>query len=137
TFSLTPSSSNLAIGISIADPLTSVPAQSSTRNLDGLDRRLMNAQYKNGSILTTHGIQVDSTGAASSTGGRNGMRWYEITGLPDVSGAFSPSIRQSGTLFDPSATNPLSYWAGSIAASGQGHVALGSSFAGSSSFVGA
>src|SRR5437879_11818523 len=65
------------------------------------------------------------------------MRFYEITGVPDVSGSFAPSIRQSGTLFDSSATNPKSYWAGSIAASGQGHAVVASSYAGNSSFAGA
>src|SRR5437016_5193284 len=86
----------------------------------------MMAQMKNGSLWTAHAIQVNAAGAASASGGRDGSRWYEIAGLLTA----TPSVSQSGTLFDATASGPSSYWVPSIAASGQGHVALGSSVAG-------
>ena len=79
---------------------------------------------RNGRLWTTHQMQVDDSGVAGS-GGRNGVRWYELQNL----GA-TPSVVQSGTVFDPAAANPASFWFGAIMPSGQGHVALGMSAAG-------
>jgi uncharacterized repeat protein (TIGR01451 family) len=93
-------------------------------NLDALDDRLFAAQLRGGHIWTAHNIQVGATGAASNTGGRDGSRWYEI----DVAGA--PSLVQSGTMFDPAAANPNSYWIPSVAVSGQNVMAIGGSVAG-------
>lgn len=88
--------------------------------LDGIDDRLMAAHLRGNQIWTSHQIEVDAAGVAALGGGRNGTRWYSI----DVSGAL-PVLTQAGTVFDPSATNPLSYWMGSVMVSGQGHVAMG------------
>src|SRR5262249_27152559 len=52
-------------------------------------------------------------------------RWYDITNLDTT-----PILNQSGTVFDGASSNPLSYWIPTIAASGQGHAALGFSVAG-------
>jgi len=76
-------------------------------------------------------IQVNSSGVASSTGGRNGSRWYEISNLTGT-----PSLVQSGTLFDPASANPRGFWIPSVAASGQGHMALGCGYAGTNDFAG-
>src|SRR5262249_573814 len=70
-------------------------------------------------------FQVNASGQANDAGGRNGSRWYEIQNL-----GTTPSLRQSGTLFDSAATNPSSFWIPSCNMSGQGHMALGSSAAG-------
>ena len=122
---------NFPVTISTANNL-GIPAQgSSPLPLDAMALRLMNAQLVNGSIWTTQGTQVDATGTASSTGGRNGVRFYEITNLSGT-----PSIRQSGTLFDSAASNPLSYWVGTIGTSGQGHTVLASSYAGPTAYAG-
>ena len=51
------------------------------------------------------------------TGDRNGSRWYQIGSLTTT-----PALVQSGTLFDPAATNPRGYWIPSVAMSGQGHM---------------
>jgi hypothetical protein len=126
--------------ISIGDPLStaeplSVPAHGGTRNIDAIDYRLMNAQIINGSLWTAHSIQVDQTGAGGGAIGtqRDGMRFYQINSLTGT-----PAVVQSGTLYDPSVTaNPLYYWMGSIAATGQGHAVLASSFAGSKDYEGA
>jgi hypothetical protein len=90
-----------------------------------LDDRLFQARIHHGSLWTAHNIEVNSNGIANSAGGRDGVRWYEITNF-----TATPGLRQSGTLFDPAASNPSSYWIGTCAISGQGHVAVGCSVAG-------
>src|SRR6185369_16463323 len=75
-------------------------------------------------------INVTSAGVATSTTGvtgRNGARFYEITNL-----ATTPTLRQSGTLFDSTTVTTGTarhHWIPSIAASGQNHVAIGVSVA--------
>ena len=99
-------------------------------NLDSLDDRLFACQIHRNrvtgvtSLWTAHNIQVNSSGVASNSGGRNGSRWYEIGSL-----GTTPTLIQSGTLFDSAASNPRGYWIPSIAISGQGHAALGTSYA--------
>jgi hypothetical protein len=93
--------------------------------LDALDDRLFDAQLRDGHLWTAHNVAVDAAGTGSDSGDRDGARWYEI----DVTGG-SPSVVQSGTLFDGAASNPRSYWIPSIKVSGQGHAAIGASAAG-------
>jgi len=93
--------------------------------LDALDDRLFDAKSRGGLVWTAQNIAVDATGAGSDAGDRDGVRWYEI----DVSGA-SPSLVQSGTLFDAAASNPRFYWMPSIMVTGQGHAAIGASAGG-------
>lgn len=116
-------SPTLAANVFLTVPATAFPMDVTTpgggQPLDGLDDRLQGAHIRAGRIWTAHQIQVDSGGVASSTGNRNGVRWYQI----DVSAA--PALIQVGTVFDSSAVNPLSYWMGTVMASGQGHAALG------------
>ena len=73
--------------------------------LDALDDRLFDAKLRDGHLWTAHNIAVDATGAGGDSGDRDGARWYEI----DLTGD-SPSVVQSGTLFDAAASNPRSYW---------------------------
>lgn len=94
-------------------------------NLDGLDDRLFAAHIRNGRLWTAHNIQVNTTGASSGTGGRNGSRWYEIQNLTGT-----PSVVQSGTIFDNAATNPQNYSIPSVMVSGQGHAAFSLTTAG-------
>lgn len=107
------------------------PVLGSTKPLDGSDDRLLVARIhldkiaNQMSLWTTHNIQVDAAGTASTSGGRNAMRWYQITNLTST-----PTLSQSGTLFDSAVSNPANYWMGSLAMSGQGHMALSSSVAG-------
>jgi hypothetical protein len=128
----TPSiSGNISISVPTTSFPANVPAQKSTNPLDALDDRLFSAVQKNGSLWTAHNSGVDSTGTASSTPDRDAVRWYEITGLTST-----PALNQAGTLFDASASNPKYYWIGSVATSGQGHMALGASYAGAADFAG-
>ena len=126
--------------ISLTVPLTTTPITvphlnntgGSNGNLDGSDDRLYAAHLRNGRLWTAHAIQVDATGAQSSTGGRNGTRWYEIQNL-----TATPALVQSGTVFDSAAANPLSYWMPTVVVSGQGHAYLGFSSAGANAFANA
>jgi len=107
------------------------------KNLDALDDRLFGAAIRKNkltgvaSLFTAHNIQVNSSGVASSSGGRNGSRWYEIGNLTST-----PVLVQSGTLFDSAASSPRGFWIPSVAVTGQGHMALGCSYASINDFAG-
>ena len=119
----------------IADPIT-VPHLGNTGGLNGRlsgsDVRLNAAHLRNGHLWTAHTIQVNASGVASGTGGRNGSRWYEIQNLTTT-----PALVQSGTVYDNAAANPLSYWMPSVVVSGQGHAYMGFSSAGGAAFANA
>src|SRR5439155_9760747 len=78
-----------------------------------------------------HNLEVDATGVAVAGGGRNGSRWYEIGNLTTT-----PALIQAGTLFDSASLNAKGYWIPSVAISGQGHMALGCSYAASNAYAG-
>src|SRR6185436_13361325 len=110
-------SGNLEITVpATASPIT-VPHLGGTGGpngrLDAVDDRLFAAHLRNGRLWTAHNIQVDATGAASTSGGRNGSRWYELQNLHTT-----PSLVQSGTVFDSAASNPKYYWIPTIMVSG-------------------
>ena len=102
--------------------------------LRGMDRRLFSAQIRKGRLWTALATRVDATGATTLSdnlsGGRIGSRWYEIQNL-----ASTPSIAQSGTVFDSAATNPKSYFLPAIAVSGQGHAYMSVNSAGTANFI--
>ncbi len=123
----TPSiSGNLNLTVPATEnPMGGVVAQGVSTPLDDLDDRLFQARIHHGSLWTAHNIEVNTSGVASTSGGRDGSRWYEITNV-----TATPVLRQSGTLFDSSVANPASFWIPTCAISGQGHMALGCSVAG-------
>jgi uncharacterized repeat protein (TIGR01451 family) len=100
-------------------------------NLDAIDDRLFVAHIRNGRLWTAHTNAVTAGGASSNSNAqrRNGVRWYELN-VP--AGAGTPTVVQSGTIFDSAATVAAArqYWMGSAMVSGQGHAALGFSTAG-------
>ncbi|MBK9964142.1 MAG: hypothetical protein IPP07_04275 [Holophagales bacterium] len=102
--------------------------------LDALDERLYAAHFRSGKLLTAHNIGVNAVGVASGTLSRTATRWYEITG---VAAGNTPTVSQSGTVYDPLGTNPVFYWIPSIMVSGQGHAAMGFSTAGANARVNA
>jgi hypothetical protein len=121
-------SANMALTVPTTRSPLNVPYSGGTGNsLDAIDDRLFAAAvHRNkvagtNSLWTAHNIQVNSSGVGSSSGGRDGSRWYEIANMIST-----PTLVQSGTLYDASGT-PLYYWMPSVAASGQGHMALGCS----------
>ncbi|MEA2647279.1 MAG: hypothetical protein QOE92_2362 [Chloroflexota bacterium] len=125
-----PSATLLALSVPLTSSPLGVPALGSTVNLDATDDRLMAAHLRAGHLWTAHNICVNSGGVATVSGGnctadRDAIRWYDIGNL-----AAAPSLNQSGTVFDPAATNPRFYFIPSLMVSGQGHVAMGSSVAG-------
>ena len=123
-------SANIARSVSTTSFPIAVPHLGNTGGndgqLDALDDRLFAAHIRNGRLWTAHNIQVDATGVASDTGGRDGVRWYEL----NVPSSGTPTVVQSGTLFDPAASNPRFFWIPSIMVNGQGHAAMGFSTAG-------
>ncbi|HJQ71675.1 MAG TPA: C25 family cysteine peptidase [Blastocatellia bacterium] len=139
-------SPTISANISIATPLTTrfpvlVPHLGNTGGtggrLDGLDDRLYYAHLRNGRLWTAHSIGVNNTGVAGATNNRNAARWYE---LQNIASPGTPSVLQSGTLFDNNATNDANqrnYWIPTILVSGQGHAALGCSIAGTNERINA
>ncbi len=136
----------ISANISIATPLTTrfpvlVPHLGNTGGtggrLDGLDDRLFYAHLRNGRLWTAHNVGVNNTGVAGATNNRNAARWYE---LQNIISPGTPSVLQSGTLFDNNAVNDANqrnYWIPSILVTGQGHAALGCSIAGTTERVNA
>jgi hypothetical protein len=106
----------------------------SSGKLDALDDRLFAAHVRSGRLWTAHNIGVTAAGVAGGTTGSSGTkrdasRWYELN-VPIGSG--TPTVVQSGTIFDNAATVATAhqYWIPSVMVSGQGHAALGFSAAG-------
>jgi hypothetical protein len=123
-------SGNLAISVPTTYFPLNVPAQGTSTRLDALDDRLfeaMIARRPNGtvSLWAAHNIRVDASGVGGSGGNRTADRWYEIGSLDTT-----PGLVESGTVFDPAASNPRFFWIPSIAANGQGHASVNSSTAG-------
>jgi hypothetical protein len=115
-----------------------VPAQGSTTPVDGSDDRLYSAEIRRNrntgvrTLWTAHAIQVNASGVASTSGGRDGARWYQLGSMTST-----PTLLQSGTLFDSAASSPRYYVYPAGAMSGQGHFALGASFGGAVNFMSA
>ena len=134
--SLTPTiSSDMAVTIPATAQPQTVPAQGTTGNLDALDDRLFEAMIARGpdgsdTLWTAHNILVNSSGVGTSGGDRDASRWYQLGNLDTT-----PSVVQSGTLFDPAASNPQWYWIPSIAMNGQGNASLNASAAGPGRFT--
>ncbi len=125
-------SADVTVTVLATRPPRDVPQQGSSALLDGLDDRLLHAVIRNRRLWTNHQIEVNASGAAGAGGDRTAVRWYE---LRELDGAVA--VAQSGTVFDNAPANPLSFWMGALMPNGQGHVALGLSRSGASSFVNA
>jgi len=109
-----------------------VPQPSPGPLLDAIDDRVYEVMVQRlpggePRLWLAHNIEVNASGTGSSTGGRTGSRWYELGTL-----STTPTVIQSGTVFDPAASQPFSYWIPAIAANGQGHAVIGMSRAGAS-----
>jgi IPT/TIG domain len=121
-------SSNIPITVpTTAFPLAA-PQTGSAKTLDALDDRLFAATLRDGTLWTAHNIGVNGSGVATSPT-RTAVRWYELTGTHTGQ---TPSIVQSGTIFDGAATNPRFLFIPSVMVSGQGHAAFGFSTSGGS-----
>ncbi|MBI3851720.1 MAG: hypothetical protein HY298_15810 [Verrucomicrobia bacterium] len=134
-------SDNIDITIPLNGATINVPHLGNTGGtagyLDGLDYRLLAAHFRNGRLWTSENIAVDNTGASSGTDTRMAVRWYELQGIATGQ---TPSLLQSGTVFQPSAgntTDQRNYWMGTVMVSGQGHAAMGFSLAGANERINA
>ncbi|MGE3181115.1 MAG: hypothetical protein AB7N71_05745 [Phycisphaerae bacterium] len=92
------------------------PAMGSSIPLDTVDTRLWNAVYRDGSIWTTHTINV---------GGRAACRWYQLNTAP-------VGLVQQGTISDP----VRALFFPTIAVNGNGDAVMGFSGVRSSEFAG-
>jgi hypothetical protein len=120
-------SANIPITVNSTYQPLAVPQLGSSATLDALDDRLFAAHIRNGMLWTAHNIAVTGSGIGGSNGDRDGSRWYELTG---VASPGTPSVYQSGTVYDSASSNPRFYWIPSIVVSGQGHAAMGFSTSG-------
>jgi type IX secretion system substrate protein len=122
----TPSISNLdTISTLPTNNAVAVPQQGGGRTIFE-DNHLSSATIKKGSLWACQTIAVNSAGNAyTGNGARDAVRFYEIRNMSGT-----PTVHQTGTLFDTLVNGPRFYFNGSIGASGQGHVALGCSYAG-------
>jgi hypothetical protein len=118
----------ISANISLTVPTTTSPATiphlgntgGTNGNLDALDDRLYAGMIRGGHLWTAHNIRVSTTGVASTlASARNAARWYNITNL-----GTTPTLTQSGTIFDAAATNPRFYNIPTVMVSGQGHAAF-------------
>ena len=114
-------SGNISLAVPTTNFAATIPHLGNTGGingeLDGLDDRLYAACLRGGHLWTTHSIRVSTAGVASGAAGfRNGSRWYDIQNL-----ITSPTLTQSGTIFDAAASNPRWYSIPTMMVSGQGH----------------
>jgi hypothetical protein len=131
TPSLTPST--ITVPATYAPSPFPVPAPGTNGGLDALDDRLFEAMIGRDptgtpTLWTAHNILVNGSGAVASppqSGNRSAARWYQLGNL-----AGTPSLLQSGTVFDPAASNPRWFWMPSIAMNGQGNASINASAAG-------
>src|SRR5690349_13749154 len=131
-------SGNILIPVNATQLPNNVPAPGSSPGLDALDDRLFAAHIRNGHLWTAHNILVQPDGTADpcptntcNPNSRDAARWYDLI-VPANTG--TPTVNQSGTIFDSAASvsDARWYWIPSIMVSGQGHAAIGFSTAGAS-----
>ncbi len=128
----TPSlSGNVFITVPATNFPTRVPHPGTALLLDGLDDRLLHGVIRNGRLWTVH--QIRSRRHRRRQRLRQPQR--PCAGTSSRTWRGTPTLMQSGTVFDPSPTNPVSHWIGAIMVNGQGHVALGMTQAGATTRI--
>nr|WP_306673704.1 Ig-like domain repeat protein [Tahibacter caeni] len=126
----------ISANISVTVPTTTFPnpvthagnTGGNNGRLDSLDDRLYAAMIRNGRLWSAHNFRVSSAGVANTAAAaRNAVRWYEFQNL-----ATTPTLVQSGTVFDNAATLAAArqYWMPSVIVTGQGHSVMGMSMSG-------
>gem|GEM_PF-1011589 len=128
-------SANLPLTVPTTAFASPQPNQGGTRNLDVIDDRLFQASIRRNrwstgnqyNLWTSHHIRTNSSGTGTAAGDRNSSRWYQI----DLTSG-SPVLLNAGTLVPPAASG--GYIFPSVNMNGQGHMALGATFASPTSF---
>ncbi|WP_166654372.1 beta strand repeat-containing protein, partial [Tahibacter aquaticus] len=127
----------ISANLSLTVPTTTFPARvphlgntgGANGQLNALDDRLGTAVVRNGRLWTAHNFRVNTAGVASTAAGnRVAVRWYELQNL-----STTPSLVESGTIFDNAATNPAQYFVPTATVTGQGHAVMGFTRAGTQS----
>ncbi len=103
-------------------------AKGSSVDISTSDDRVQMAMRHGSSVWLTRNVGVNAAGGSGNT--RCAIEWMEL----DVS-ATPPVVNQRGRVYDASASDPRSYYFGSIAANGQGHVAIGFSGSNAAEYV--
>ncbi|PYQ11620.1 MAG: hypothetical protein DMH00_07735 [Acidobacteria bacterium] len=137
-------SSNIALTTPSTTNMSTQQASGSTTNVDPSDSRLFMASiHKNklsgvSSLWTALSLETTTLCVGSGSGNtrRIGARWHEIGNL-----AATPTLTQSGTLCTTttgamSLNSQRGFLYPSVVETGQGHMALGASFASASEFIG-
>lgn len=107
--------------------------------------RLWTPHVRDKQLYIAQDIQMDANGNADPSGDRVGIRWYQfdLTGDPTGKARFVetpatvPVLVQSGTLFDPSATDPLFYFNASIMTNKKQELILTFTVSGTNAFANA
>jgi hypothetical protein len=115
-----------------APAIYSAPSPGSSVPINATDDRLLMAIIRHGQLWTARTVGLDSSGKAINTFDRNGAEFLEL----DVS-TTTASLIQSGRVFDPSTTNPRSYYFPSVMVNEAGYMVMGFSGSSSTEFVGA
>ncbi len=124
------SSTSVVTTSAYANPINAL-ASGSTTNVNVGDDRLQMALVRDGHLWTTRQVGVNSSGTNTSAN-RTAVEWIDL----NVTGA-SPTLAQSGRIFDNAASDPRFYYYPSLAVTGQGHMRIGFSGSKSTEFVGA
>lgn len=123
-------SANISLTVSTTSTPATVPHLGNTGgtngNLDAVDDRLYAAVIRGGNLWTAQCIYTNSSGVGTASGTRDAVRWYSLTNL-----SLTPIVWQSGTIYDPAASNPKYYFFPTVMVSGQGHAAFALATAGS------
>lgn len=110
-----------------------------------LDDRLKMAHIRNKQLFTVHNVLMDQNGISNANGDRWGVRWYQIDLTGDSSGkgcneetaTTVPALVQAGTLFDTSATDPISYFNPAIMTNKRGDLSIAGMLAGNTQSISA
>ncbi|MCX6359650.1 MAG: Ig-like domain-containing protein [Armatimonadetes bacterium] len=124
----------LSASVTVATPsygaAPNAKANGSTTDISTNDDRIQMGVRRGNRLWITRNVGTNAAGAAGST--RCSVEWLEM----DVSGA-TPTVFQSGRVYDAAASDPRMYYYPAIAVNGQGHVALGFSGSKSTEYVAA
>lgn len=117
-------SENIPIVLSKSDFPIDVPQKGSIDSqkffLQGFDNRLGNSHVRDQYLYTAQSVGLDNVGNAETPHPtRDGCRWYQI----DLRDADHPTVKQTGTLFQPSSENDSKqryYWMPGVMTNGLG-----------------
>ncbi|MGV3723268.1 MAG: hypothetical protein ACO1SX_20400, partial [Actinomycetota bacterium] len=111
--------------------LPNAPALSSSTAINTGDIRVQSATIRNNRLWTARNVAVNSVGT-SPNADRVACEWFEI----NVSGG-TPTLTQTGRIFDTAVSDPRFYFYPAIMVNGQGHAVIGFSGSKSTEPVGA